>query len=154
MASDLVRFGIAMDADLLARFDARVERKGYATRSEAIRDLIRADLVEEASHLGGVVVGSLTLVYDHHVRELSERLTEIQHDLGERVVSSMHVHLDHDHCLEVIVLKGPAATLQDAADKILSTKGVAHGRLTLTAVPSTSFHAENFASFGDSTRSG
>lgn len=132
---ELVRFGVAMDAELLARFDERSTARGYATRSEALRDLARAWLSDDHVSGGGLVVATLTLVYDHHVRELTERLTDMQHDLGERVISTLHVHLDHDHCLEVIVLRGPAAVIQGAADRLLATKGVQHGRLVATALP-------------------
>ena len=135
MANDLVRFGVAMDNELLERFDAQIARKGYETRSEALRDLVRAALVEEHLLGDGPAVATLTLVYDHHVRELTEKLTDMQHDLGERVVSTLHVHLDHDHCMEVIVLKGPARVLQGAADRLLATKGVEHGKLVCTALP-------------------
>jgi CopG family nickel-responsive transcriptional regulator len=145
--SELVRFGVAMDAELLSRFDAHLEKKGYSTRSEALRDLVRAELVEAHASHGGNVVGTLTLVYDHHVRELSERLNEIQHDLGERVVSTLHVHLDHDHCLEVIVLRGPSAALKNAADRILATKGVAHGKLTLTTTPGAAVDSASHSNF-------
>jgi CopG family transcriptional regulator, nickel-responsive regulator len=136
--SDLVRFGVAMDAELLSRFDARLDARGYANRSEALRDLVRGWLSEDHVHGGGMVVATLTLVYDHHVRELTEKLTDMQHDLGERVVSTLHVHLDHDHCMEVIVLKGPSAVIQEAADRLLATKGVEHGKLVATALPSVS----------------
>jgi CopG family nickel-responsive transcriptional regulator len=132
---ELVRFGVAIDGDLLAKFDERLGKRGYANRSEAIRDLIRDDLVDAAAEEGAVVAGSLTLVYDHHARDLSEKLTEMQHALGEKVVSTLHVHLDHDHCLEVIVMRGPAGMLERAAERILATKGVAHGKLTLTGIP-------------------
>lgn len=135
MSNDLVRFGVAMDSELLGRFDAHIEEKGYATRSEALRDLVRNALVDAHLELDGPAVATLTLVYDHHVRELTERLTEMQHDLGERVVSTLHVHLDHDHCMEVIVMKGPAKVLQRAADQLLATKGVQHGKLVCTALP-------------------
>ncbi len=138
--SDLVRFGVAMDAELLARFDERLDARGYANRSEALRDLVRAWLSDDHVHGGGMVVATLTLVYDHHVRELTEKLTDMQHDLGERVVSTLHVHLDHDHCMEVIVLKGPAAVIQQAADRILATRGVEHGKLVATALPSSDKH--------------
>lgn len=132
--SELVRFGIAIDGDLLERFDKRNEAKGYVNRSEAIRDLIRAELLEHAVDPSSNATGTLTLVYDHHVRELTERLTEMQHDLGHHVISTMHVHLDHDHCLEVIVMRGPAGLLEEAANRIVATKGVIHGKLTLTGV--------------------
>jgi CopG family nickel-responsive transcriptional regulator len=135
MAGDLVRFGVAMDGELLQRFDDHITQKGYANRSEALRDLVRADLVNAHLKRDGLAVATLTLVYDHHVRELSEKLTDMQHDLGEHVVSTLHVHLDHDHCLEVIVLRGPAGLLQAAADRLLATKGVEHGRLVATALP-------------------
>ena len=130
--SDLVRFGIAIDGELLERFDERIGEKGYANRSEAIRDLIRADLLERSADPHAPATGTLTLVYDHHVRELTEKLTELQHDLGHHVVSTLHVHLDHDHCLEVIVLRGPAGVIEKGAHRIVATKGVIHGRLTLT----------------------
>ncbi|MDO9020291.1 MAG: nickel-responsive transcriptional regulator NikR [Deltaproteobacteria bacterium] len=140
MAGDLVRFGVAMDADLLLRFDEHIGAKGYGNRSEALRDLVRADLVNAHLKRDGLAVATLTLVYDHHVRELSEKLTDMQHDLGEHVVSTLHVHLDHDHCLEVIVLRGPAGLIQSAADRLLATKGVKHGRLVATALPEKSHH--------------
>ena len=134
MGSELVRFGVAMDADLLARFDERVSAKGYTPRSEALRDLVRAELVQAHLQGDGLVVATLTLVYDHHVRELTERLTEMQHDLGEAGVSTLHVLLDDDHCLEVIVMRGPAGRIQRAADQLLATKGVEHGRLVATSL--------------------
>lgn len=140
MAGDLVRFGVAMDADLLQRFDEHIGTKGYGNRSEALRDLVRADLVNAHLKRDGLAVATLTLVYDHHVRELSEKLTDMQHDLGEHVVSTLHVHLDHDHCLEVIVLRGPAGLIQSAADRLLATKGVEHGRLVATALPEKAHH--------------
>ncbi len=129
-----------MDADLLQRFDEHIGAKGYGNRSEALRDLVRADLVNAHLKRDGLAVATLTLVYDHHVRELSEKLTDMQHDLGEHVVSTLHVHLDHDHCLEVIVLRGPAGLIQSAADRLLATKGVKHGRLVATALPERSHH--------------
>lgn len=140
MAAELIRFGVAMDADLLARFDDHLAKRGYATRSEALRDLVRAELA--AAHVadGGQTAATLTVVYDHHVRELTEKLTEMQHELGEKVVSTLHVHLDHDHCLEVIVMKGAAAEIQRAADRILATKGVEHGKLVITALPDAHHH--------------
>jgi CopG family transcriptional regulator, nickel-responsive regulator len=141
--SDLVRFGVAMDAELLSRFDNRLEARGYANRSEALRDLVRAWLSDDHVHGGGKVVATLTLVYDHHVRELSEHLTNLQHDLGEHVVSTLHVHLDHDHCMEVIVMRGPASLIQKAADGILATKGVEHGKLVVTALPESTGHAHH-----------
>lgn len=131
--SDLSRIGVAIDSALLDRFDELIERRGYTNRSEAFRDLIRDQLIETAAQKpGSIVVGTVTLVYDHHVRLLSARLTEMQHQAFHTVLSTLHVHLDHDHCLEVLVLKGKAAMVRKLADALISTKGVKHGRLTIT----------------------
>ena len=122
-----------MEPDLLASFDEAIERKGYANRSEAIRDLVRDHLVsEQASHGRRIVVGALVIVYDHHTRELGDRLTDIQHDVGDVVISTMHVHLDHHSCLEVLALKGQSRVVHELADRILSLKGVKHGKLIIT----------------------
>jgi CopG family nickel-responsive transcriptional regulator len=130
----LVRFGVSMDDRLLAALDGIVSRRGYANRSEAIRDLVRAEQVRESwENEKGLVVGTLTLVYDHHVRELSERLVTLQHDHEEMVHSTMHIHLSHRMCLEVIVLKGKARAVQQLADRLIAARGVRHGRLVATA---------------------
>ena len=132
--SELNRIGVAIDGDLLDKFDRLIAQRGYTNRSEAFRDLIREELVEKAwespdSH----VVGTVTLVYDHHVRLLSEKLTGIQHDFHHSILSTLHVHLDHDNCLEVLVLRGMASEVRKVADALISTKGVKHGRLTMTS---------------------
>ncbi len=134
--TDLVRFGIAMDAGLLTRFDALLVRRAYPNRSEAIRDLVRKELDQDAWERGQETVATISLVYDHHVRELTERLNEIQHDHGELIVSSLHVHLDHHHCLEVIVVRGNARHLKSLADRLLGTKGVLSGNVAPAALPS------------------
>src|SRR5579872_3935512 len=131
--SDLSRIGVAIDSDLLHQFDRLIGKRGYTNRSEAFRDLIRDALVEQAweapeSH----VVGTVTLVYNHHVRLLNEKLTGIQHDHHRSILSTLHVHLDHDNCLEVLVVRGTSAAVRKIADVLISTKGVKHGRLTLT----------------------
>lgn len=132
--SRLTRIGVAIDTDLLAAFDGVNAQRGYGSRSEAFRDLIRDALVQVQWASGeGRVVGTVTLVYDHHVRQLSERLTSLQHDAHDAILSSLHVHLDHDHCLEVIVVRGSAETVRRVADGLISIKGVKHGRLTVTA---------------------
>ena len=129
----LSRIGVAIDSELLKRFDSLIAKRGYTNRSEAFRDLIRDDLIQTASESpDNQVVGTLTLVYDHHVRQLSERLTGMQHEYHHNVLSTLHVHLDHDHCLEVLVLKGKASVVQRVADALIATKGVKHGRLTIT----------------------
>ena len=131
---ELSRIGVAIDSDLLTRFDTLIGQRGYTNRSEAFRDLIRDELVEQAwespdSH----VVGTVTLVYDHHVRLLNEKLTDMQHDHHKSILSTLHVHLDHDNCLEVLVVRGRCAEVRKIADALISTKGVKHGRLTITS---------------------
>lgn len=131
--NNMARFGVSMDAGLLERFDTLSERKGYANRSEAIRDLVRNALVEEkCSHGDEEIVGTVTIVYDHHQHGLSDRLTEQQHGHHEAVVSTLHVHLNRSDCLEVIVVKGKATDVQRLADRLIGTKGVKHGRLVTT----------------------
>jgi CopG family nickel-responsive transcriptional regulator len=130
----LARIGVAIDEDLLSKFDALNARRGYSNRSEAFRDLIRDALVQEkAAAPEADVVGTLTLVYDHHVRLLQERLTHMQHEHHTEIISTLHVHLDHHNCLEVLVLRGKSARVRSIADRLIATKGVQHGRLTLTA---------------------
>ena len=131
--SELSRIGVAIDSELLDKFDRLIKQRGYTNRSEAFRDLIRDELVERTwespdSH----VVGTITLVYNHHVRLLNEKLTDIQHDFHRAILSTLHVHLDHDHCLEVLVVRGKSAEVRKVADVLISTKGVKHGRLSLS----------------------
>ena len=131
--SELARIGVAIDTNLLARFDRLIGQRGYANRSEAFRDLIRDELVEKTwESPESPVVGTVTLVYDHHKRLLSEKLTHIQHDYHRAILSTLHVHLDHDNCLEVIVVRGKSADVRRVADALISMKGVKHGRLTIT----------------------
>jgi len=131
---DLVRFGVAMDEDLLGRFDDLVARRGTAAnRSEAIRDLVRDALVDaewEASE--EEIVGTVTMVFDHHANDLAERLDTIQHAHHEQVISTLHVHLDAHNCLEVLVIRGTSGDVRDIADSLLGTKGVKHGKLVTT----------------------
>lgn len=128
----LSRIGVAIDSDLLARFDALIQGKGYTNRSEAFRDMIRQQLVEKAAERpDAMVVAAVTLVYDHHVRMLSDKLTEMQHEAFHHVLSNLHVHLDHKHCLEVLILRGKAAAVRKLANTLISTKGVKHGRLII-----------------------
>ncbi len=128
--TDLARFGISIDARLLKAFDDLIARKGYGNRSEAIRDLIRGALVEEQwANEDTQTVGTVTLVYDHHTRDLSDKLTEHQHSHHDAIVSALHVHLDAHHCLEVVVVKGRAREVRRLADELIGTKGVKHGKL-------------------------
>lgn len=130
---ELSRIGVALPKDLLDQFDALISRQGYGNRSEAFRDLMRDALVQEKVAQPKVdVIGTLTLVYDHHVRQLNDRLIGTQHDHYHQVVSTIHVHLDHDNCLEVLILRGQRSEIQKVADKLIATRGVRHGKLTLT----------------------
>ncbi len=128
-----IRFGVSLDSDLLEKFDKLCEERCYQTRSEAIRDLIRNTLVlKEWEDTDREIAGTLTLVYDHHKSDLAQKLTEIQHDAHDVILSSLHVHLDHFNCLEVLVLRGPGDTVRELGQKLISTKGVKHGKLNLT----------------------
>lgn len=131
--SAVVRFGVSVDERLLDRFDTLIAEHSYVNRSEAVRDLMRAALVEEQWKTGeGEAVGTVTLVYDHHASDLSERLTAQQHSHHKEIVSTLHVHLDHDHCLEVLVLRGMPHSLERIAAELIGTKGVKHGKFVAT----------------------
>ncbi len=130
---EIIRFGVSMDGRLLGQFDELIERKGYVNRSEAVRDLVRNALVEDQwTRADEEIVGTVTLVYDHHTRDLSDKLTEQQHTHHGSIVSALHVHLDAHNCLEVVVLKGKAGQVKRLADELLGTKGVKHGKLVTT----------------------
>ena len=129
----LSRIGIALDSELLKRFDRSIERRGYTNRSEAFRDLIRDRLVTERTAAPeALVVGTVTLIYDHHVHGITDKLTEAQHAHHELVVSTSHAHLDRDSCLEVLILHGRSAKVAQFADLLIGLKGVQHGRLVMT----------------------
>ena len=127
------RFGVSMPKELVKAFDETIKRKGYTNRSEAIRDLARAMIVEDSwDDDDDVVLGVVTLVYDHHTTDLGANLAGMQHDHHNIVLCSQHVHVDHHNCLETIILKGKASNVQVMADRLIATKGVKHGRLTKT----------------------
>jgi CopG family nickel-responsive transcriptional regulator len=129
----LSRIGVALDSDLLARFDGFISRLGYTNRSEAFRDLIRDRLVaERTASPNAVVVGTVTLIYDHHAHGVTENLTELQHANHELVVSTSHAHLDHDSCLEVLIVHGKSGQIEEFAGRLIGLKGVQHGRLVMT----------------------
>jgi CopG family nickel-responsive transcriptional regulator len=128
--SKLVRFGVSLGRDLLDRFDAFIAERGYASRSEALRDLIRASLVEEEWRKGGEVTGAITLVYDHRKKDLVNRLTDLQHDAHDLIISTQHIHLDHNHCLEIIAVRGRAAEARRLADSLRSVKASTGKKLT------------------------
>lgn len=131
--SHVVRFGVSIEERLLDRFDELIAEQAYVNRSEAIRDLIRAALVNQQWEAGSEnAVGTVTLVYDHHASDLADKLTEQQHSHHEEIVSTLHVHLDPEHCLEVVVLRGVARELKRIADELIGTKGVQHGKFVAT----------------------
>ena len=129
----LSRIGVALDSDLLKRFDRFISRLGYTNRSESFRDLIRDRLVtEQTASPNATVVGTVTLIYDHHSHGITEKLTEIQHENHELVVSTSHAHLDHDSCLEVLIVHGKSVQVEEFAGRLIGLKGVQHGRLVMT----------------------
>ena len=131
--SGLTRFGVSIDSRLIKQFDSLVGRKGYATRSEAIRDMIRDSLVEqEWESEDRETVGTITIVYNHHTRELEHALTDMQHKSFHQIISTLHVHLDAHNCLEVLVVKGKSREIKKIADRLIDTRGVKHGKLTMT----------------------
>ena len=136
MEAPVTRFAVSLDKGLFEKFENLRIKKGYVSRSEAVRALIRNQLVEENWDEKKETMGTITLVYDHHVSELSESLTDTQHDYHKLIISMMHVHLDPDNCLEVLVVKGKGEAIREVADKLISTKGVKHGKLTLTTAGS------------------
>lgn len=130
------RFGISLPGELLEKFDKKIEDQMYSNRSEAIRDLIRESLVEDKWEdvAEQEVVGTLTLVYDHDKRGISDKLTDLQHEDHANVISSMHVHLDEHNCMETLVLRGSAKKVKEVSDRLISTKGVKHGDIVKTTV--------------------
>ena len=131
--SQLIRFGVSLEKDLLSHFDSHLRRKKYTNRSEAIRDLIRDDLVKKQWNEGKEIAGTITVIYDHHKRELVNKLMDIQHDFGEIIISTQHIHLDHHNCLEIIAIKGRPKAAQDLADTLKAVKWVKHATLSMSS---------------------
>lgn len=130
---NITRFGVSIEPDLLKKFDKIIKNKGYTNRSEAIRDLIRKNIVcEENAEPDAEGLGTLTMIYDHHTSPLTTRLLEIQHDHHHEILTTTHIHVDHHTCLEVLVLKGKTGYMQKLANKIIALKGIKHGELVLT----------------------
>jgi len=141
--AELSRIGISLDSDLLDRFDRFIADQGYENRSEAFRDLIRDRLIDSTvSARNAPVVATVTLIYDHHTRLLPDKLTGIQHENHDLIISTLHAHLDRENCLEVILLRGKSRDVQRLGDRLISTKGVRHGRLVMSSpeVVSTPHH--------------
>lgn len=130
--SKLTRFSVSIPDNILQKFDKHIEQEHYPTRSKAITDLINTSLINETWSENAEVAGAVVLVYDHHKKDLSRRMAELQHDFHHVVISTQHVHLDHDNCLEIIVLKGNPAEVKDLASRLQSAKGIKHGSLVMT----------------------
>ena len=130
----VVRFSVSVPTELAKQLDRMAREKGYDNRSLAVADMIRAHLVEHRQNLGDQeIAGTITLVYDHHKQHVQATLTDIQHDHHEVIISTLHVHLDHHNCLEVLVVRGQAGTIKKIADELIAAKGVKHGKLTVTS---------------------
>ncbi len=133
MVEKITRFGVSIEPELLKKFDKMIKKEGYENRSEAIRDLIRGNLIEEKSkNPDEKVIGTLTMIYDHHTGNLTNRLLDLQHDHTNEILSTTHIHVDHHNCLEVLVLEGKSGRIQKLADSIKALKGIKNGELVIT----------------------
>ena len=133
MADKITRFGVSIEPDLLKKYDSLIKKQGYANRSEAIRDLIRKNLIDKKQRDPNQnAIGTLTMVYNHHTGNLTNKLLDLQHRHHDAILTTSHVHIDHHNCLEVLVLKGKTKNIQQLADAIKSLKGIKHGELVLT----------------------
>jgi len=132
--SGLIRFGVSLEKKLLEDFDRLITQKKYSNRSEAIRDLIRESFVKEEWEKGAEVAGAISIVYDHHKRELMDVIVDIQHEYHDMIVASQHAHLDHHNCLEVVIVKGKSDRIKTLSDKLRAVKGVKHGALSITTL--------------------
>ena len=128
----LVRFGVSLEKQLLDKFDKHIKQKNYPTRSEAFRDLIRQELITREWQEGKEIAGAITLIFNHHKRELVNKLTDIQHDFQKIIISTQHIHLDHNNCLEIIAIKGSPKEAARLADTLKAVKGVKHGTLSMS----------------------
>jgi CopG family nickel-responsive transcriptional regulator len=131
--STLVRFGVSLDGELLSKFDSLIKGKNYTNRSEAVRDLIRQELISKEWEMGGVVAGAITLIYDHHKRDVLGKVIDIQHGYQSLIISTQHIHLDHHNCLEIIAVQGRAEEVKGLAATLKSVKGVRHGSLNMAS---------------------
>ncbi len=133
MTEKITRFGVSVEPKLIKKFDKKIKKQGYENRSEAIRDLIRKDLINQKSlDPESELIGTLTMIYDHHTGNLTDKLLNLQHDHTEEILSTTHIHVDHDNCLEVLILKGKTKKIQNLADNIKALKGIKHGELVIT----------------------
>jgi CopG family transcriptional regulator, nickel-responsive regulator len=132
--SEIIRFGVSLEQKLLERFDRLIRKKNYTNRSEAIRDLIRQELVRKDWEEGGEVAGAITYVYDHHKRDLLNMVVDLQHDNQKVIISTQHVHLDHDNCLEIVAVRGRSRDVQKLAEQIRAVKGVRHAAFNVAGL--------------------
>lgn len=132
--SEIIRFGVSLEQKLLERFDRLIRKKNYTNRSEAIRDLIRQELVRKDWEEGGEVAGAVTYVYDHHKRDLLNKITDLQHDNQKVIISTQHIHLDHDNCLEIVAVRGRSKDVQKLAEQLRSLKGVRHAAVNVAGI--------------------
>ncbi len=133
MTEKIIRFGVSIEPDLLKKFDKQIKKEGYTNRSEAIRDLVRKNLIKkDTSKPDQIVIGTFTMIYDHHTGNLTDKLLNIQHDHTAEILSTTHIHIDHDNCLEILALKGKNKNIEKLADNIKSIKGIKHGELVKT----------------------
>ncbi len=128
----VVRFGVSLEQELLTELDRYVENNHFANRSQAIRQLITNNLVEKKWETNEVVAGAISLVYDHHKRDLLDKLADVQHDFHDAILATQHFHLDHDNCLEIIAVMGESSKLTLLANKLIALKGIQHGKLTMS----------------------
>jgi CopG family transcriptional regulator, nickel-responsive regulator len=131
--SEVVRVGVSLGKDLLQKFDKLIKERNYTNRSEAFRDLIRQEFVKKQWLEGDDIAGAITLIYDHHKRDLMGRITDIQHDFQRVIISTSHIHLDHDNCLEIIAVRGNPTEVNRLSDTLISIKGVKHGTLSMSS---------------------
>jgi CopG family transcriptional regulator, nickel-responsive regulator len=129
----LFRFGVSLDKSLLDKFDRYIRERNYSNRSEAFRDLIRQELIKKEWNEGDDVAGAITLIYDHHRRDLLNKITDLQHDFQKVIISTQHIHLDHDNCLEIVAVRGKPTDVIRLADMLKSIKGVKHGTLNMSS---------------------
>ena len=134
--SSLFRFGVSLERTLIDKFDRYIREKNYTNRSEALRDLIRQELIKKEWVEGDEVAGAITLIYDHHRKDLLNKITDIQHKFQKLIISTQHVHLDHDNCLEIVAVRGESGGVQRLADTLRSIKGVKHGTLSMSSTGS------------------
>jgi CopG family nickel-responsive transcriptional regulator len=133
MTEKITRFGVSIEPDLLQKFDKTIKKEGYTNRSEAIRDVIRKNIInQDITDTDSKAIGTLTMIYDHHTGNLTNKLLDLQHDHHNEILTTTHVHIDHQNCLEVLVLKGKTGRIQKLAENIIALKGIKHGEFVIT----------------------